>query len=83
MPRCTDMDTRPLSQKSQSADRVLGDPSCPWVFSNSPVLNHGGSAESLPVMSRNGYVAGLDHGTGHFPTGLPLSSPWWTQRRWW
>src|SRR5439155_19459287 len=26
---------------------------------------------------------GLDHGTGHFPTGLPLSSPWWTQRRWW
>ena len=26
---------------------------------------------------------GLDHGTGHFPTDLPLSSPWWTQRRWW
>jgi hypothetical protein len=28
-------------------------------------------------------VRGLDHGTGHFPTGLPLPSPWWTQRRWW
>src|SRR5881296_4497954 len=26
---------------------------------------------------------GLDHGTGHLLTSLPLSSPWWTQRRWW
>jgi hypothetical protein len=26
---------------------------------------------------------GPDHGTGHFgPSGLPLSSPWWTERRW-
>jgi hypothetical protein len=26
--------------------------------------------------------SGLDHGTGHFLTDLPLRSPWWTQRCW-
>jgi hypothetical protein len=37
-----------------------------------------------PVLpDEGGLFAGLDHGTGHFPPGLSLSSPWWTQRRWW
>jgi hypothetical protein len=34
-------------------------------------------------LARKYAYQGLDHGTGHFPTGLPLPSPWWTQRRWW
>jgi hypothetical protein len=30
-----------------------------------------------------GGKTGLDHGTGHLaPCGLPLGSPWWTERCW-